>query len=80
MALYEANCARCHGSDGVGTRGPSLGGIAAKHPEVQNEITQITNGGDRMPSFGDKLTEAEILAIVGYYREAFTEGEHSHDD
>jgi len=79
MALFEANCSRCHGSNGAGTRGPSLLGIAAAHPEVQTEINQIINGGDRMPSFGDKLSEPEILAIVGYYRSAFIDGDHSHD-
>jgi cytochrome c553 len=71
--LYEANCSRCHGSDGKGTRGPSLIGLAAENPQVQAEIDQIINGGQRMPSFGDKLSEAEILAIVGYYRATFVE-------
>ena len=71
MAVYEANCSRCHGSDGSGGRGPSLQGIADEQPDPQDAITQTINGGNGMPSFGDKLSEAEIVAAVDYLREAF---------
>ena len=70
MAVYEANCSRCHGSDGSGGRGPSLQGIADEQPDPQDAITQTINGGNGMPSFGDKLSEAEIVAAVDYLREA----------
>ena len=68
MAVYEANCARCHGSDGSGGRGPSLQGIAETKPDAQEQITQTVNGGRGMPAFGDQLTEEEIAAAVDYLR------------
>lgn len=71
MAVYEANCSRCHGSDGSGGRGPSLVGIAEEQPDPQDAIIQTINGGSGMPSFSDKLSEAEIVAAVDYLREAF---------
>ena len=69
--LYEANCARCHGSDGVATRGPDLVDINLNVPEQQDSIDQITNGGNGMPSFGARLSEDEIQSMVDYIYESF---------
>jgi len=71
MAIFEANCARCHGADGSGGRGPSLQGIADKAPDKTRALGLVTNGGSNMPSFGDKLAEAEVIAVVDYVYEAF---------
>lgn len=71
MALYEANCSRCHESDGTGSRGPSLLGIADRDADRSRSISQITNGGRNMPAFGDQLSEPEITAIIDYTFEAF---------
>lgn len=69
--IYKANCARCHGENGDGTdKGISfLKGHALSHTE-EDFIKQVTNGEeDEMPAFKDKLTEAEIKAVVKYVRE-----------
>ena len=71
MAVYEANCARCHGDDGTGGRGPSLVDHVQDHGDPETDIGIVTNGGTNMPSFGEKLTGDEIVAVVDYVYEAF---------
>ena len=69
--LYAANCARCHGAQGAGGIGPSLVDVAATFPDVENQITFVSNGGGGMPRFGDILSDADIREVVTYTREAF---------
>ena len=71
MTIFEANCARCHGSDGGGRTGPKLLGIADKDPDKTKTLGLVTDGGQRMPSFGDKLTAEEITAVIDFVHEAF---------
>lgn len=69
--LFENNCARCHGSDGTGGKGPNLASAKkqAKWKESDAKIIKkITNGGFIMPSFGKKLKTEEIQAIADYVR------------
>jgi mono/diheme cytochrome c family protein len=68
--LYSANCARCHGGDGGGGVGPQLsdGQVVAAFPEVEGEIDVVTDGRGSMPSFGDRLSTAEIDQVVEYTR------------
>ena len=70
--LYAANCAHCHADEGQGTpRAPAL--------NVQSFLTATNDGaieqiilsgvpGTAMPSWGDRLTTAEIQAVVGFVR------------
>ncbi|MCB2224391.1 MAG: c-type cytochrome [Actinobacteria bacterium] len=71
-SLYQANCAQCHGTDGQGTRMiPPLNEQAFLADTPDLAITQIvTQGvpGTPMPAWGDRMTAAEIQAIVGYVR------------
>ena len=69
--VYESNCARCHGIDGIGTRGPDLVGINVDGPTMQESIDQVVNGGGGMPSFGSGLSEDEIQATVDYVYATF---------
>mgnify|MGYP003338008268 CR=1 FL=1 len=69
--MYAANCARCHGAQGIGGIGPSLVDVAATFPDVENQITFVSNGGGGMPRFGDILSDADIREVVTYTREAF---------
>jgi mono/diheme cytochrome c family protein len=69
--LYASNCARCHGSDGNGRSAPSLVGMAATFPDIENQITFVSNGGGGMPRFGDLLSDADLRAVTEYTREAF---------
>jgi mono/diheme cytochrome c family protein len=70
--LYEANCARCHGSDLRG--GPYSGGIApslaAKTGPSDALLIEIVKRGRGlgMPSFATQLEETEIASIIDYVR------------
>ena len=71
--LFAANCSRCHGPEGQGTpRAPSLNVQSFFVDRSDQAIQQIiTNGvpGTAMPTWGDRMTEAEIQAIVGFIRQ-----------
>ena len=74
--LFKDNCAKCHGKDG------RANGLKAKIAGVRNltdakwqeSVTDeriynsITNGRNRMPAFGKKLTDAEIESLVAFVR------------
>ena len=74
MAIFESNCARCHGSNGEGGRGPSLQGIADRSPDKTRALGLVESGGRNMPSFGGQLSADEITAVVDYAFEAFPAG------
>ncbi|GAB4446817.1 MAG: hypothetical protein OHK0041_06050 [Anaerolineales bacterium] len=71
--LFAANCSRCHGPEGQGTpRAPSLNVKSFLTNTSDLAIQQIiTLGvpGTAMPSWGDRMTDAEIQAIVGFIRQ-----------
>jgi mono/diheme cytochrome c family protein len=71
--LFTANCSRCHGPEGQGTpRAPSLNVKSFLTDTGDQAIQQIiTLGvpGTAMPSWGDRMTDAEIQAIVGFIRQ-----------
>jgi mono/diheme cytochrome c family protein len=68
--VYAASCASCHGADGGGGTGPQLaGGAAAKRfPDVEDQITFVTDGSGSMPSFGGQLSPTQIRQVVEYTR------------
>ena len=75
--LFEERCARCHGADG---RGKTSSGDLLGVPDFTDEewwkegksdkrlVASVTEGRDAMPSFGKKLSRAEINALVAYVR------------
>lgn len=76
-SLYIANCARCHGRDGKARPDyAKKGAIDLNDPDWQASRSDaeiratITNGskGTLMEPFKDKLTTAEIDAVVAYVR------------
>jgi mono/diheme cytochrome c family protein len=71
--LFSQNCSRCHGPEGQGTqRAPALNIKAFLTDTSDLAIQQIvTNGvpGTAMPVWGDRMSEAEIQAIVGFIRQ-----------
>jgi len=69
-AVYEANCAACHGTDGKGTAtGPSLGDFAATSKVSQAAWAKaVADGKGTMPAFGNKLSAAEQAAGLEYVR------------
>ncbi len=68
--LYAANCARCHGPEGQGTpRAPALNVKSFLTQTNDQAIQLIISGGvpgTAMPAWGDRMTEADIQAIVGF--------------
>ncbi len=69
--LYKNNCARCHGDDGTGGKGPNLTTEKrqAKWKDSDEKLVgKITNGAFGMPKFGKKLKPDEIKAIATYVR------------
>ncbi len=69
--LFKNNCARCHGDDGTGGKGPNLTTEKkqAKWKDSDEKlVNKITNGAFGMPKFGKKLKPEEIKAIADYVR------------
>jgi mono/diheme cytochrome c family protein len=70
-ALFgQKGCAHCHGEAGVGgKKGPVLTDLRKQKEWTPARITnQILNGGQKMPPFGDSLTDAEAAQLVSYLR------------
>jgi mono/diheme cytochrome c family protein len=70
--LYTASCSRCHGPVGQGSqRAPALNVRSFLTDTTDQAMLQIiTLGvpGTAMPVWGDRLTDAQIQAIVGFVR------------
>ena len=74
-AVYAANCAGCHGDkrQGVQGVGPSLSAAALGSKTDAAVTDTIANGrtpasGVAMPAFKDKLTDAQISALVKFIK------------
>ncbi len=75
-ALYKAKCASCHAADGSGQTpvGKSMKLRDLRSPEVQKqtdkELYALTaDGKGKMPAYKNKLSEAEINALVAHMRD-----------
>jgi mono/diheme cytochrome c family protein len=70
--LFTANCANCHGPEGQGSqRAPSLNVKSFLTETNDQAIQQIITLGvpeTSMPAWGDRMTGADIQAIVGFIR------------
>lgn len=64
-------CVACHGPDGSGGVGANLrSGPYAEHP-IQRYRDQITNGGNGMPPFKDKLKPEQIDLMARFVKQEF---------
>ncbi len=73
QTLYAQTCARCHGTDGQGTRRAPALNVQSFFDKVTTDqamIQIVTSGvpGTAMPAWGDRLSVSEIEAIVAYVR------------
>ncbi len=69
--LYATYCAGCHGADGGGGAGPSLGyNVSGKSDDALR--TLITEGQGYMPPIG--IPAEDIPALIAYLRATFTHG------
>ena len=69
--VYGTHCVNCHASDGGGGRGPKLaeGAVVEAFPDPGDQAAFIRAGKDVMPAFENRLSDAEIDAVVRYTRE-----------
>ena len=71
-ALYQQNCASCHGADGKAKtpKGIRKGATDLTKSTIitSRGIKVITNGRENMPGFKANLTEAEISEVMEYIR------------
>jgi cbb3-type cytochrome c oxidase subunit III len=76
--VFEANCAQCHRTNGEGL--PATFPALNKNPFVLGDpkpvIATVLNGRKgslgQMPSWKDKLDDAQIAAVVTYVRQAWS--------
>lgn len=75
-AIYKAKCASCHGADGSGQTpiGKTMKLRDLRSPEVQKQSDKelydwIAEGKGKMPAYKNKLSEAEINALVTHMRD-----------
>lgn len=69
-ALYDADCASCHGADGMGGVGSNLVEqltILSKEDVVQT----VVEGRGVMPEWGLTKSDEEIADVVAYLYDAF---------
>lgn len=75
-AIYKAKCASCHGPDGSGQTpvGKTMKVRDLRSPEVQKQTDKelydwTAEGKGKMPAYKNKLSEAEINALVAHMRD-----------
>ncbi len=69
--LYEANCSMCHKNDLTGAVGPALGpGSEAAGKPIDTLRLQIIQGGDGMPTWGERLDDGEIDDLLAFLSES----------
>jgi len=75
--VYAENCAACHGAQGEGhgqvPDAPALDASehAWHHPDGQIQRL-ILDGGQQMPGFRDKLSDAEVVAVIRHIQTWWT--------
>ena len=71
-AIYQKDCAKCHGADGKGIKTlepPDFTDAKWQSSKTDKQLVAgINNGEGVMPSFKDKLTAAQITALVKHVR------------
>ena len=80
VQLYAANCQSCHGDQlgqgGTGAPPHDQNGHTWHHPDAQLRDWVLKGklgfGGPAMPAFGDKLTEAELDAVLTFIKTWWT--------
>ena len=70
LLFRDKGCAHCHGAGGTGgKKGPDLTGLRKDKLWTPAKITgQILNGGQKMPSFSDSLTDDQVAQLISYLR------------
>jgi mono/diheme cytochrome c family protein len=69
-AIYEANCAECHGADGTKVSAADFTNQESMAARSAADLRQLTSDGTGpdMPGFQDKLSDDELWAVTAYLR------------
>jgi cbb3-type cytochrome c oxidase subunit III len=62
----SAGCGSCHTFEAAGSTGTIGPNLDEAMPSLQLAIDRVTNGMDPMPSFKDRLSEAQIRAVAEF--------------
>lgn len=71
---WKTMCAKCHGADGTGKKAMKTSdytdpAVQAKFTDAQLfDATKTGVADTKMPGYADKLTDAEITALVAHIR------------
>ncbi|APE32512.1 cytochrome C oxidase Cbb3 [Halomonas aestuarii] len=65
-ALYQAQCASCHGETRLGGIGPALlpGNLSRLTPEAAEAVIRDGRAASQMPAFGEVLDDAAIASLA----------------
>ncbi|MDN3555841.1 nitrite reductase [Halomonas maura] len=65
-ALYQAECAACHGEARLGGIGPALlpGNLSRLTPEAAEAVIRDGRAASQMPAFGETLDDAAIASLA----------------
>jgi len=73
--IYKLKCAMCHGADGTANTpaGKVFKAASFSDPAIvkipdADRMAIVKKGKDKMPAFGDKLTDDQIKAVLAYIR------------
>jgi len=72
-----AGCGGCHTLSDAGSTGTTGPNLDARVPEIDEEriIDRVTNGGQNMPAFDDRLEEQQIRDVAAYLVDAASGGD-----
>lgn len=62
----DAGCGDCHTLGAAGTNGTAGPNLDEKKPDAARVERQVRDGGGAMPSFRDRLSDAEIAAVAEF--------------
>ena len=72
-AVYQRNCAACHGANGEGGLGNAIAGSPVAMGDLAAHLDIGINGvpGSAMQAFGGQINDVEMAAVITYQRNAF---------
>jgi len=72
--LYAGICQGCHMPNGQGAAGAGRYPALAKNPKLEAAgypVTMVLRGFNGMPTFAQRLTDAQVAQVVNYVRTHF---------
>ena len=66
----EQGCGGCHVLEAAGSSGSIGPNLDESKPDTELVVERVTNGAGAMPSFSDKLSEADIQNVAAYVVES----------